>query len=52
MPASGKSTLARALTAELKLLLVSKDDIKERLYEELGTGAQAGHADSAAPPTH
>jgi AAA domain len=38
MPASGKSTLARALAAELKLPLVSKDDIKERLYEELGTG--------------
>jgi predicted kinase len=38
MPASGKTTLARGLAAELQLPLVTKDDIKERLYDELGTG--------------
>jgi predicted kinase len=38
MPAAGKTTVARALAAELALPLVTKDDIKERLYETLGTG--------------
>jgi predicted kinase len=38
MPASGKTTLARALAADLRLPLITKDDIKERLYDELGTG--------------
>jgi predicted kinase len=38
MPASGKTTLARTLAAELRLPLITKDDIKERLYDELGTG--------------
>jgi predicted kinase len=38
MPAAGKTTIARALAAELKLPLVTKDDLKERLFDELGTG--------------
>jgi len=38
MPAAGKTTLARALTAELRLPLLTKDDLKECLYDELGTG--------------
>jgi predicted kinase len=37
-PASGKTTLAAALARELRLPLVAKDAIKERLYEEVGTG--------------
>ena len=35
-PASGKTTLARRLAAELRLPLVSRDDIKERLFESIG----------------
>jgi predicted kinase len=38
MPAAGKTTVARALGQELALPLVSKDDIKERLYDALGAG--------------
>jgi predicted kinase len=38
MPAAGKTTVARGLATELALPLVTKDDIKERLYEALGTG--------------
>jgi predicted kinase len=37
-PASGKTTLATALSRELGLPLVAKDAIKERLYETVGTG--------------
>jgi len=37
MPGSGKTTVARALADKLRLPLVTKDDIKERLYDELGT---------------
>jgi predicted kinase len=37
-PASGKTTIARDLAAELGLPLVVKDDIKERLYEAFGSG--------------
>jgi predicted kinase len=37
-PGSGKTTLARALTAELGLPLINRDDIKEALYDTLGTG--------------
>ncbi|MGI8723146.1 MAG: hypothetical protein ACR2JG_13065 [Geodermatophilaceae bacterium] len=35
-PASGKPTLATAISAELGLLLLAKDDIKEALADELG----------------
>ena len=38
MPAAGKSTLAKSLRRELGLPLIVRDEIKERLYEELGTG--------------
>ncbi|HUQ38972.1 MAG TPA: ATP-binding protein [Acidimicrobiales bacterium] len=37
-PATGKSHLARGLAERLALPLVTKDDIKERLADELGTG--------------
>jgi predicted kinase len=35
-PAAGKSTLAKWLSQELKLPLVSKDNIREELFERLG----------------
>jgi predicted kinase len=35
-PAAGKSTLAKWLSLELKLPLVSKDSIREELFERLG----------------
>lgn len=35
-PASGKTTLAKRLAAELRLPLVTKDAIKERLFDTLG----------------
>jgi chloramphenicol 3-O-phosphotransferase len=38
VPGSGKTTLARALAAALDLPLVSKDTIKEALFDALGTG--------------
>lgn len=38
MPAAGKTTLARALSEALRLPLVTKDDIKEELYDALGVG--------------
>jgi predicted kinase len=37
-PASGKTTLARRLAAELSLPILSKDDIKEALFDVLGFG--------------
>jgi predicted kinase len=37
-PGSGKTTLGRALAAELALPLFAKDGLKEELYESLGTG--------------
>ncbi len=37
-PCTGKSTLARAIAGEVHLPLVTKDDIKERLFDALGTG--------------
>lgn len=38
LPASGKTTLARALAFELDLPLISKDTVKEALFDSLGTG--------------
>ncbi len=38
LPASGKTTLARALAVELDLPLISKDTIKEAMFDALGTG--------------
>jgi predicted kinase len=38
MPGAGKTTVARALAHDLALPLVSKDDVKERLYDALGAG--------------
>jgi predicted kinase len=37
-PASGKSTIARELASELSIPFLSKDELKERLYEQLGSG--------------
>jgi glucokinase len=37
-PASGKTTLARRLSADLSLPCLCKDDIKEALLESLGAG--------------
>jgi hypothetical protein len=37
-PASGKTTLARAITGSLGWPLYTKDDIKELLFETVGTG--------------
>ena len=37
-PGVGKTTLARALAAELQLPLLAKDDVKETLFDTLGTG--------------
>ena len=37
-PASGKTTLARRLAAELSLTLLCKDDVKEAMFDILGAG--------------
>jgi predicted kinase len=37
-PASGKTTLARRLSAELRLPCLCKDDVKEALFDVLGVG--------------
>jgi predicted kinase len=37
-PASGKSSIARELAEELRIPFLSKDELKERLYEEVGSG--------------
>jgi predicted kinase len=37
-PGVGKSTLAEALTRELSYVLIAKDDVKEVLFDSLGTG--------------
>jgi predicted kinase len=38
MPAAGKTSLARGLAKHLALPLITKDDIKEALYDSLGVG--------------
>jgi predicted kinase len=37
MPSSGKTTVAEGLARQLRLPLIAKDEIKESLYESLGT---------------
>jgi predicted kinase len=39
-PASGKSSIARELAERLRIPFLSKDEIKERLYDELGSGEE------------
>lgn len=50
MPSSGKTTVAESLAARLRLPLVAKDDLKESLFETLGTGdvAWSGRLGDAA----
>ena len=43
-PASGKSSIARDLAEELEIPFLSKDELKERLYEELGSGDELEEA--------
>ena len=38
MPSSGKTTVAEALSVRLRLPLIAKDEIKEGLFDSLGTG--------------
>ena len=40
-PATGKTTLARHLSAQLRFPMIAKDVIKERLFDVLGTGDEA-----------
>lgn len=40
-PASGKTTLALRLAAELRLPVIGRDDIKERLFDSLGWSDRA-----------
>lgn len=40
-PATGKTTLARHLSAEFRFPMIAKDVIKERLFDVLGTGDEA-----------
>lgn len=35
MPASGKSTLALKISRELNIPMLSKDSIKERMYDDI-----------------
>jgi cytidylate kinase len=41
LPASGKTTLARALAERIELPLLDKDDVLEALFEGLGVGDRA-----------
>jgi hypothetical protein len=38
LPGSGKTTLARAIASDLELPLLSKDTVKEALFDTLGVG--------------
>jgi hypothetical protein len=60
LPASGKSTLAKAPAAELRLPLLGKDPVKETLADVLGAGGPSDvewssrlgpvlHADTRTP---
>jgi predicted kinase len=40
-PGSGKSTIARQLAERYQLLLISKDALKERIFDTLGTSDKA-----------
>jgi predicted kinase len=50
MPSSGKTTIATALAERLRLPLVAKDDLKESLFETLGSRdvARSGQLGDAA----
>ncbi len=41
LPASGKTTLARRLAEDLRLPLIGRDEIKERLFDSLGWNDRA-----------
>ena len=41
IPASGKSTIARYLAENLQIPMISKDDIKEKLFDEVGFRSRA-----------
>jgi predicted kinase len=47
-PCSGKTTLARHLAARLRLALITKDTIKETLFDSLGWGKPAWSAQLSA----
>src|SRR4051812_3777615 len=51
LPGSGKTSLARQLAAELGWPLLSKDDIKEALFDALGTG-DLSHANQLSRAAH
>jgi predicted kinase len=40
-PGAGKTTVAQALARELRMPLLAKDDVKEALFDGLGTGDRA-----------
>ncbi len=44
IPAAGKSTMARVLSERLKLPVISKDTIKERLFDNVGFQSRAEKA--------
>ena len=44
MPSSGKTTVAEGLARRLRLPLISKDEIKESLYDSLGAADVAASA--------
>lgn len=39
-PAAGKTTLARHLSEQLEIPFISKDEIKERLFDDIGFGSR------------